>query len=221
MVHPFETDSLSDTTATSPLYKNNNKIIKVNHRINGFEDTGKSYVSFKNSNSFGGFDSSQINNVLYQVKNTGTNFYNIVASTLASSNAFGGGSKVLASYNKKYEKLFAQLEFLNFAETKINAEVKTTNILPVDVDVINYESYSQSDYEKTFLNEEHFFNNQKVVCSRINELKNLTSSSKNSLQYKLSLSSTKSYLSPVIDLRSANVILVNNEVEKITFTELS
>ena len=74
MVHPFETDSLSDTTATSPLYKNNNKIIKVNHRINGFEDTGKSYVSFKNSNSFGGFDSSQINNVLYQVKNTGTNF---------------------------------------------------------------------------------------------------------------------------------------------------
>jgi len=212
--NPFETDSLSDTTATSSLYKNNNKIIKVNHRINGFEDTGKSYVSFKNSNSFGGFDSSQINNVLYQVTNTGTNSYNIVASTLASSNAFGGGSKVLASYNKKYEKLFAQLEFLNFAETKINAEVKTTNILPIDVDVINYQSYSQSDYEKTFLNEEHFFNNQKVVCSRINELKNLTTSSKNSLQYKLSLSSTKSYLSPVVDLRSANVILVNNEVEK-------
>jgi len=212
--NPFDTDSLSDTTATSTLYKNNNKIINVKHKINGFEDSGKSYVSFKNSNSFGGFDSSQINNVLYQVNNAGINTYNITASTLASSNASGGGSKVLASYNKKYEKLFAQLEFLNFAETKINAEVKTTNILPIDVDVINYQSYSQSEYEKTFLNEEHFFNNQKVVCSRVNELKNLSTSSKNSLVYKLSLSSTKSYLSPVIDLRSSNVILISNEVEK-------
>lgn len=212
--NPFETDSLSDTTATSTLYKNNNNIIKVNHRINGFEDTGKSYVSFKNSNSFGGFDSSQINNVLYQVKNTGSNTYNIVANTLASSNAFGGGSKVLASYNRKYEKLFAQLEFLNFAETKVDAEVKTTNILPIDTNIINYQSYNQNDYEKTFLNEEHFFNNQKVVCSRVNELKNIVGTNKNSLQYKLSLSSTKSYLSPVVDLRSANVILVSNHAEK-------
>jgi len=212
--NPFETDSLSDTTATSVLYKNNNSVIKVNHKINGFEDSGKSYVSFKNSNSFGGFDSSQINNVLYQVKNSGSNNYNISATTLASSNAFGGGSKVLASYNRKYEKLFAQLEFLNFAETKVDAEVKTTNILPIDTNIVNYQSYSQNDYEKTFLNEEHFFNNQKVVCSRINELKNITGSNKNSLQYKLTLSSTKSYLSPIIDLRSANVILVNNHTEK-------
>jgi hypothetical protein len=212
--NPFETDSLSDTTATSSLYKNNNSVIKVNHKINGFEDSGKSYVSFKNSNSFGGFDSSQINNVLYQVKNSGSNFYNISANTLASSNAFGGGSKVLVSYNRKYEKLFAQLEFLNFAETKVDAEVKTTNILPIDTKIVNYQSYSQTDYEKTFLNEEHFFNNQKVVCSRVNELKNISVSNKNSLQYKLLLSSTKSYLSPVIDLRSANVILINNHIEK-------
>ena len=212
--NPFESDSLSDTTATSKLYKNNNQIIKVNHRLNGFEDSGKSYVSFKNSSSFGGFDSSQINNVLYQVSNNGLNFYNITANTLASSNAFGGGSKVLASYNRKYEKAFAQFAYLNFPETKVNAEIKTTNILPSDVKVVNYESYSQSDYEKTFLNEEHFFNNQKVVCSRINELKNITTDKKYSLQYKLSLSSTKSYLSPLIDLRSSNVILTNNNIEK-------
>lgn len=69
------------------------------------------------------------------------------------------------------------------------------------------------------MNEEHFFNNQKVVCSRVNELKNISGSNKNSLQYKLSLSSTKSYLSPVIDLRSANVILINNHTEKCSGTE--
>jgi hypothetical protein len=212
--NPFEADSLSDTTATSTLYRNNNQVIKVNHRLNGFEDSGKSYVSFKNSNSFGGFDSSQINNTLYEVSNSGLNFYNITANTLASSNAFGGGSKVLASYNRKYEKSFALLAYLNFPETKVNAEIKTTNILPADVKVVNYQSYSQSEYEKTFLNEEHFFNNQKVVCSRVNELKNITGDKKYSLQYKLSLSSTKSYLSPLIDLRSSNVILSNNNVEK-------
>lgn len=214
--NPFQTDSLSDTTATSPLYKNNNKIIKVNHKLHGFEDTGKSFTSFKNSNDFGGINSTQINNVLHKVSNVGLNSYDIISTTPASANSFGGGNTVMSLSNKKYERLFSKFSYLDFSETSINAEVKTTNILPVDTSIINYQSYSQTEYEKTFLNEEHFFNNQKIICSRINELKNIISDNKNSLQYKLILSSTKSYLSPIIDLRSSGVILSTNSIEKST-----
>jgi len=46
-------------------------------------------------------------------------------------------------------------------DTSINAEVKTTNIIPVDSAVANYNTYSQTQYEKTFINQEHYFNNQK------------------------------------------------------------
>lgn len=218
--NPFETDSLSDTTATSLLYKNNNKVIKVRHRANGFEDSGKSFVAFKNADDIGGITSEDLNTTLFQVYNSGSDFYNIISTTRASSNAVGGGKNVLASYNRKYEKLYAQISFLNFSDTLVDASVKTTNIIPIDATFTNYNSYAQTpDFEKTFLNEEHYFNNQKVVASRINELKNSDSIPDQSLTYKISLSSKSTHLSPVIDLSTCSVKLINNIVEKASGSE--
>ena len=47
--------------------------------------------------------------------------------------------------------------------------LRLQTLLPVDSTTTNYTSYSQSEYEKTFLNEPHYFTNQKVVASEINE----------------------------------------------------
>lgn len=212
--NPFETNSLSDTTATSLLFKNNNKIVKVKHRYNGFEDSGNSYVAFKNASDIGGVTSEYLNSNIFKIYNSGLNSYDIMSINNASSTVVGGGNKVLAKYNRKYEKLYAQISLLNFNETSINAEVKTTNIVPVDSRKLYYDSYSSTPYEKTFLNEDHYFNNQKVLATRINELKNIDSIYDQSLTYKIILSSKLSYLSPVIDLSSCSVKLVTNEVEK-------
>ena len=218
--NPFETDSNSDTTATSNLYKNNNKIIKVNHKNHGFEDSDKSLVYFKNCSDVGGITSEFLNQNIFTVVDCGIDFYTLNTNLSASSTVVGGGSKVLASYNKKYEKLYCHMEYLNFKETGLNAQVKTTNIIPIDTSVVNYSSYSQSSidggYEKTFINEEHYFDNQKVLASRINELKNLSPSdlTKKSLSYKFTLSSTVDYLSPVINLGSSSVKLITNNVDK-------
>ena len=60
------------------------------------------------------------------------------------------------------------------------------------------------------MNESHYFTNQKIFASRINEsLNNLT----RSLTYKIVLTSEKSYLSPVIDLSSASVKSSTNRIE--------
>jgi hypothetical protein len=209
---PFETDSSEDATATSTLYRSNNKIVRVRHYNNGFEDSGKSYVAFKQASSVGGVGSELLNSKLFSVTNSGLESYNIDAEFRATSSEVGGGDNVLASHNKKFEKLYAQVGILSLPSTTINSYVKTTNIVPVDNTDTTYTSYSQSsDYENTFLNQEHLFNNQKVVASRINELKNGLN---RSLQYKLDLASSNSYLSPIIDLRTSTVKLVHNQVEK-------
>ena len=132
------------------------------------------------------------------------------SSNRASANSFGGGSSVLASYNRKFEKIHAIIPNLTFSQTKIDTSVKTTNISPVDDNVKTFTSYSQSEYEKTFLNEDFFFINQKVLASRVNETIN---SIDRSLTYKLDLSSTVSYLSPIIDLSRASIKTVSNRVE--------
>lgn len=213
----IQTYALANSNATSPLFKNNNSVIKVNHRDNGFEDSGKSYVFFRGLENIGGFSGSVLNNTLFRVQNSGIDYYNLVAPTRAGSNSIGGGKKSYASYNRKYERLFAHINYIQPTQTNINTFIKTTNVVPVDSNTTNYISYSQTpEFEKTFLNEEHFFLNQKILCSKINEIMN---SLDRSLTYKVNLSSTKSYLSPVIDLRVASVKTSTNRVENATGQE--
>jgi hypothetical protein len=214
--NPFETNASANTNSTSKLFKNNNSIIKVTHRDHGFEDSGKSFVFYKNALETGGITQSILNSQLFEISNSGVDTYNIQSSSQAAGNAIGGGDVVYASYNRKYETLYPQIHYLTFTGTKLETSVKTTDVVPVDSSTTNYTSYSQSEYEKTFLNEPHYFTNQKFIGSRINETLNTLTES---LTYKMSLSSTKSYLSPIIDLSSATVKTSSNRIENATGQE--
>ena len=209
--NPFETNASAATSATSKLFKNNNKIIKVNHRDNGFEDTGKSYVFYRSATEVAGITADNLNTNLFQTDNGGVDSYTITSASQASGNAIGGGTTTYASHNRKYEILYPQVQYLTTGGTKIETSVKTTNVVPVDSSTTNYVSYSRSsDYERTFLNEPHYFTNQKFIASKINETMNSLSES---LTYKLLLTSTVSHLSPVVDLSSSSVKTVSNRVE--------
>ena len=213
--NPFNTNATANTNATSKLFRNNNNIIQVSHRDNGFETSGSSYVFFKGAVETGGVTSDVLNSKLFQITNSGIDTYNITSTVAASGNIEGGGEVVYATYNRKYEILYPQIQYLSFTGTKLSSSIKTTNAVPVDSLTNNYTSYSQTDYEKTFLNEPHYFTNQKFIASDINEtLNNVTS-----LLYKLSLSSTVSYLSPVVDLSTASVKTVSNRIESATGQE--
>ncbi len=209
--NPFQTSATANTNATSLLFRNNNNIVRVNHRDHGFETLGDSYVFYRTALETGGITSDVLNNTLFQISNSGVDTYDITSSISASGNIIGGGDKVYASYNRKYETLYPQMQYLTFTGTKLESMVKTTNVIAVDASKINYDSYDQSDYEKTFLNEPHYFTNQKFISSNINEILNdLT----NSLSYKLELSSTVSHLSPVVDLSTSSVKTSTNRIEK-------
>ena len=206
----FETSAISSTGATAKLFKSNNKVIKVNHRDNGFEDSGKSYVFYRSVKEVGGVTADVLNSTLFKVENSGIDSYTIASTVSASSSAFGGGTSAYATHNRKFEALYPQVSYLTFTGTKLENFVKTTNVIPVDSSTTNYTSYSQTDYEKTFLNETHYFTNQKMIASEINETLN---SMQQSLTYKMLLTSTASNLSPIIDLSSASVKTSSSRIE--------
>ncbi len=208
--NPIETNASSNSASTSTLFKNNNAVVKVNHRDHGFEDSGKSYVFYRTAVETGGITASNINSNLFKVMNSGVDSYNILSPSQAAGNSLGGGTSVYASHNRKFETLYPQIHYLTFTGTTLDVSVKTTNVVPVDSSTTNYVSYSQSEYERTFLNEPHYFTNQKMVASEINETLN---SVDRSLTYKMQLSSTSSNLSPIIDLSSASVKTVSNRIE--------
>ena len=208
--NPIETNASSNSASTSTLFKNNNAVVKVNHRDNGFEDSGKSYVFYRTAVETGGITASTINSNLFKVMNSGVDSYNILSPSQAAGNSLGGGTSVYASHNRKFETLYPQIHYLTFTGTTLDVSVKTTNVIPIDSSTTNYASYSQAEYERTFLNEPHYFTNQKMIASEINETLN---SLERSLTYKMQLSSTSSNLSPIIDLSSASVKTVSNRIE--------
>ena len=214
--NPIETNASSNSASTSVLFKNNNAVVKVNHRDHGFEDSGKSYVFYRTALETGGITASTINSNLFQVTNSGIDSYNVLSPSQAAGNSLGGGTSVYASHNRKFETLYPQVHYLTFTGTTLDVSVKTTNVVPVDSTTTNYTSYSQSEYERTFLNEPHYFTNQKMIASEINETLN---SLERSLTYKMQLSSTSSNLSPIIDLSSASVKTVSNRIENATGQE--
>ena len=214
--NPIETNASSNSSSTSVLFKNNNAVVKVNHRDHGFEDSGKSYVFYRTALETGGITASTINSNLFQVTNSGVDSYNVLSPSQAAGNSLGGGTSVYASHNRKFETLYPQVHYLTFTGTTLDVSVKTTNVVPVDSSTTNYTSYSQSEYERTFLNEPHYFTNQKMIASEINETLN---SLERSLTYKMQLSSTSSNLSPIIDLSSASVKTVSNRIENATGQE--
>jgi hypothetical protein len=209
-LNPLQTDTSQDTTATSTLFKNNNQIVKVYHPYHGFEETGLSIVNMKQAQTSNGISSDVLNGNYFTVNNAGADTYTINCGNQAGNSGFGGGYKILISNNKKYEKVYAQISCLNFNSTNINSSVVTTNIVPHDSNSNVYSSYSQTDYETTFLNQEQYFTNQKVICSRLNEVNNNIS---NSIKYQIQLTSSNANLSPVIDTRFASIKIVNNIIE--------
>ena len=112
--NPFETNASAATNATSKLFKNNNKIVKANHRDHGFEDSGKSYVFYRTAQETGGVTADILNSTLFQIANSGVDTYNITSTTNASSNAFGGGSVVYGTHNRKFETLYPLVGYLSF-----------------------------------------------------------------------------------------------------------
>ncbi|CAF34148.1 Virulence Associated protein [Synechococcus phage S-PM2] len=214
-LNPIETYAFANANATSELFKNNNNIIKVYHKNHGFEDDN-SYVFFKNLESVAGFSQGTLNSTLFKASNTGVDTFNISGIGRAADTVFGGGDSALISANKKYERLLAQISYIQSPFTNIDTSVKTTNIVPVDSNTINYTSYSVTDFERTFLNEEQYFINQKIVASDLNSLLN---SLPNSLVYRLEFSSEKSYLSPVIDIKNSSIKISTNRVENGTGDE--
>ena len=173
-------------------------------------DSGNSFVNYKNCTTVGGINESIINQTLFKVINGSNKYYYIQSPSRAGSSVFAGGSTILATHNKKYEILYPQISTMSFSGTELKSEIKTTDIIPYDSLNTTITSYDVTSYERTFLNEEHYFTNQKVLCSDINKLKNNIDES---LVYKMTLTSEYDNLSPVIDLRNASVKLKNNVIE--------
>lgn len=139
-------------------------------------------------------------------KTGGTYDMNISAP---GSNTLGGPK---ASQNIQFDSVRPNVQRLLPESTTIDAKIKTISGTSVDGSETPFRS---SGLESISLNSNNLFNSPRIIASRVNEIKHLQSNTGyKSFEIEMSLATTDTKVSPVIDLDRVNVITTMNRIDK-------
>ena len=145
----------------------------------------------------------------------------IGVSRTASANGFpslyfgdtksGGESRVTASQNIQFEVLTPNVQTLIPKGTSINSRVRTISARSVSGIETSFEDQG---FETITLNESNYFDDPRMIASKVNESSKLSSLPGNkSLNIQCDLNSNSSDISPVIDIDRVSAILTTNRVD--------
>ena len=168
--------------------------VRVWHRNHGFK-SGDS-VTFSGAASSDTTVTPVLLNTTFSISNPQLDNYTIVVGANATSTGFIGGTAVLATRSVIYETLQPNISSLGFSETNIDYAIKTTEASTGALNII----------DTCIVNDNNYFYTPKVVQS----------GSTGQLNVYVTMSSTNSALSPVIDTHGTSVVAVRNKIDSPT-----
>ena len=121
-----------------------------------------------------------------------------------------GGNEIKATQNIQYEIVRPNIQTLALNGTSISARMRTVSGTSVDGNEI---SFADKGFDDINLNANNFFESPRIVASKKNEDERLDSLPGNkSLNLNVSMITTNSRVSPVVDLDRTSLILASNRV---------
>lgn len=178
---------------------NGSTLVRVWHQnhgmINGDKVTLSGFVG-----TFNGITAANLN-TSFIISNADLNTYTITVASAATSTGYTGYNGSQATQNYRYETLTPNVQYLNFADTAISFDVKTTSIGGV----------LDTSYTEVSPDTDKMFDSPKSILSDINETYKLAGSK--SLEMIAHLTSTNDAVSPVIDLHRISMITSSNLID--------
>jgi hypothetical protein len=141
---------------------------------------------------------------LYSIRVTSNN-----AFVLASASGNFGGDQIVATRNAMFTVLHPAVSLINFKATEVVGQVKTTSgRSPHGSETPHVKDTS---WTNVVLNDNNYFNTQRVILNKANE--NILLDKDSSFELRLQLSSSSKFLSPVIDLDRTMAIVTQNRID--------
>ena len=135
-----------------------------------------------------------------------------------------GGSNVTATANTMFTNVLPQVTYQELEGTSVTADFRTTSGTsigtssfsdPTKSNIPPIKSYiKDSEYRSVNLNDNNYYTNPKLVASVPNRQNLMQNQS--SADLRITLSSTSTKLSPVVDLERVSLITTSNRVSNIT-----
>ena len=139
-------------------------------------------------------------------RSSGTTFPKLYIKETKST----GGISIKATQNIQYELIRPNIQHLILNGTYITSRVRTVSGTSVDGNEI---SFIDKGFQQISLNQDNYFDNPRIICSKVNENTKLGALPENkSLTLNMNLNTTNSYISPAIDLDRVGMIYVTNRV---------
>ena len=120
----------------------------------------------------------------------------------------GGGDQVKASQNIPFEIIDPRLNTITPSGTDVTARIKTTSGTSISG---NEASFTDKGYENVAINKMNYLDDPRLVASKVNEYGILNS--EKSFGLELTLSTRSEHVSPVVDLETANIVLISNLID--------
>ncbi len=209
---------INDEIITYNAISSDGKTITVStsgRGTNGTTDTTHASGAIVECYSLDGIPLIDINKTHTSISCPWLDTYMLHLNGVANNGIRAGGNMIYASQNTQFETLTPTVSVMNLPETDITARINTTTATSIGNGsaAVDQNSFvNDGTYEFVTLNDLNFFSNPRMVCSEINE--NAKLDGQKSLTMLIDLSTTKSSLSPVVDLDRCSLITTSNRINE-------
>ena len=213
---PTETLVLNSLSTTSGT-----RTITVNYPRHGLQ-IGDS-VTVSGAEDIAGITSTYLNGTFTVTAIDGTGFqYNVSSSAATATNSLrGGGQDVKITRNIIFSTMFPYLETLIPDGTSVQYHAKYTSgtSYAADADTTGFTqipysvTLTDTDWVPVGIREDNYFTSPQMIASRENAIANSLPDNA-SLLIRVTLSTTDSKVSPIIDLQRASVTTLTNSIDK-------
>ena len=160
---------------------------------------------------------TEVNKTFNVIANIGIDSYTVLLSSAPTVGGAGvadnGGSDVTCTENALFNTSEFNLDILELDNTKVTPKMMTTTGTSPSGTETSFTKTGSTDAQTVQIGDNHSHDTTQLVASTINETLQLGGSK--SLEFPVSLTSTKANLSPIIDLGRMNFVAVANRMNDI------
>ena len=212
VIDPIETNT-DGVDTESTLFGDNPRVVRVLMDYHGLEPND--LVAIEGCiNNPGGIPNSEINTV-HTVIDSGLRYFTIMTATAATNAEKSGGGGVTCTPNRPYEVLNVYTGAMVFGSSTLLATNTATEAAGVSgYNVVN--QYRQDQPNPIVLMDSYYYTGAKQVANSLNEAKyrgSLFLKGSKSMEVTLTLGTSNSKVSPVIDLDRTNANVVRNLID--------
>ena len=160
-----------------------------------------------------GIPLTRINKTHTGIENVGVDTYTVTTTNSANASSNQGGSAVVATENAGLDGCQILLPVITLPDTNLTSTIRTTSGTSPSGTQTSFNLTGATFAKSVTIGENIIFETPRMICSQINETNEL--SGQKSFFLDVNLSTTKSNLSPVIDLDRKSVVAFANRLNKI------